>query len=514
MNVGRSGSPLDQIGDQLRTVTTGVTLSPSVSYDASALQERVQQIVSTAQVTPVDATISFKNGEYVVTPAADGQQVNGDEVLRQAIAALNTDSIADASIDVPATAVSAAISTPDAQAAVSNASGGDGRAPDARHRRRPHTRSMRRRCAAGFSSTNSSPGQWSVVVDRAPIDQLVGVLKTQVDQPAVEADFQFQRRRSNGRSRARPATRLTRPARQTRSTTRSRPRYGHADRRDNAARRHDRAGVHDRGSAGARRARSSCWARGRPSTSRARINGDGQNIRRPADLINGTVVQPGGVFDFVGVAGPITEANGYSDGAAIIHGKTKAEGVLGGGLCSASTTAVQRGVAGGLRARSAPQPRVLHHALPGRPRRHDLDQRQLHADACRSRTTASTRSSIRGLNKKRSVTFESLGRVRRPHGHPVDARVTNTRKADELLRVHRHVAGARDIADRVPRGWLRLGRDPDGARRRRQHHSPGHDPSLTDGSTGSSSSAATRAIRLRARSGRSARASRRRRARW
>ena len=51
--------------------------------------------MSTAQVTPVNATINFKNGEYVVTPAADGQQVNADEVVRQAIAARQIDRMLD-----------------------------------------------------------------------------------------------------------------------------------------------------------------------------------------------------------------------------------------------------------------------------------------------------------------------------------------------------------------------------------------------------------------------------------
>src|SRR4051794_2553659 len=78
MSIGRQGNPLEQLGDQLRTLSTGVTLAPSVSYDAQALQDHVAQIVTTAQVTPVDASISFKNGEYVVTPATDGQQLDAD----------------------------------------------------------------------------------------------------------------------------------------------------------------------------------------------------------------------------------------------------------------------------------------------------------------------------------------------------------------------------------------------------------------------------------------------------
>src|SRR4051812_35693640 len=191
MNIGRQGTPLEQLGEQVRTMTAGVTLNPAVSYDPAALQQRVQQIVSTAQVTPVDATILFKNGEYVVTPAADGQQVNADEVVRQAIAALNTDSIADASIDVPAAAVSAAISTPDAEAAVTTLQAVTAEPLTLTIGATTHT--IDAATLRGWVRLDeASPGQWSVVVDRGPIDQLAGVLKAQVDQPAVEAEFKFE----------------------------------------------------------------------------------------------------------------------------------------------------------------------------------------------------------------------------------------------------------------------------------------------------------------------------------
>ena len=33
MGVGRDGSAIDQIGAQLRTMTSGVSLEPTVSYD-------------------------------------------------------------------------------------------------------------------------------------------------------------------------------------------------------------------------------------------------------------------------------------------------------------------------------------------------------------------------------------------------------------------------------------------------------------------------------------------------
>ena len=78
------------------------------------------------------------------------------------------------------------------------------------------------------------------------------------------------------------------------------------------------------------------------------FNAKGVNIRRPAQLINGTIVQPGGQFNFFKTTGPYTTANGYSTGAAIVNGEIKPDGVLGGGLCSAATTLFNAAVRAGL----------------------------------------------------------------------------------------------------------------------------------------------------------------------
>ena len=78
------------------------------------------------------------------------------------------------------------------------------------------------------------------------------------------------------------------------------------------------------------------------------LNGKGINIRRPAQLINGTVIAPGAQFNFVKESGPYTLANGYVTGAAIVNGEIKPDGVLGGGLCSAATTMFNAAVRSGL----------------------------------------------------------------------------------------------------------------------------------------------------------------------
>ncbi len=429
LKVGRNGNPIDQIGEQLRTMTSGVTLTPTVSYDAAALQQRVQQIVATAQVTPVDATISFENGQYVVTPAADGQQVSADEVLRQSIAALNTDSTANANVNVPATSISAGITTPDAQAALSKVEAVTSAPLVLTVGSTTHT--IDAATLRGWVHlVESAPGQWSVVLDRGPIDQLVSILKAQVDQPAVEAQFKFDGGQAVaiagatgyevdatssgdaiynailGRSTGTPTAQLTLPVSATV------PDFT----------------TEEAQSMVARVSLLGTWTTHYiPSP----MNNGGQNIRRPAELINGTVVQPGAVFSFVGVAGPITESNGYGSGAAIIHGNTKADGVLGGGLCSASTTAFNAALRAGFELGARRNHAYYISRYPV-----GLDA-TIWISGNYVQDMSFTNDSdypivIRGINKKRTVTFEIWGVSDGRTVSLSDAKVANKQAASEF----------------------------------------------------------------------------------
>jgi vancomycin resistance protein YoaR len=55
----------------------------------------------------------------------------------------------------------------------------------------------------------------------------------------------------------------------------------------------------------------------------------GRNIKRAAELVNGTVVQPGEVFSLDAVTGPRTAANGYVEAGVIDNGRS-ARGIAGG----------------------------------------------------------------------------------------------------------------------------------------------------------------------------------------
>src|SRR4051794_37771493 len=62
--VGRAGTPIDQVGEQLHTMLSGVHVPLAVTWDAEKLASRINAIAAAAQVAPVDATITRPDGEY------------------------------------------------------------------------------------------------------------------------------------------------------------------------------------------------------------------------------------------------------------------------------------------------------------------------------------------------------------------------------------------------------------------------------------------------------------------
>ena len=64
----------------------------------------------------------------------------------------------------------------------------------------------------------------------------------------------------------------------------------------------------------------------------------GGNIEAPATKIDGTVVPPGGKFDFWKVVGDLRKLPGTGPGNAIEGGKITVTGAFGGGICTTSTT--------------------------------------------------------------------------------------------------------------------------------------------------------------------------------
>src|SRR4051794_30950547 len=189
--VGRGGTPTDQIGQQLRTLISGVSVPVAVKFDGQKLAARIGAISAAAQLPAVDATISRAGGKYVVVPAVTGERVDGDAVLAQAAAALERTSPGNASIAIEPTSVTPAVSTAQAQTAADSANSVAAR---------PLTISV-----AGTTQTidaetingwthldPAGTGEWKLTIEQAPIDQWVAVLKSAVDVKPTDAGYTFE----------------------------------------------------------------------------------------------------------------------------------------------------------------------------------------------------------------------------------------------------------------------------------------------------------------------------------
>ena len=75
----------------------------------------------------------------------------------------------------------------------------------------------------------------------------------------------------------------------------------------------------------------------------------GANIWLPAQIIDGTVLQPGERFEWWSRLGPVTRARGFGLGGYIAGDHTDPTGAMGGGMCSASTTLFNAALRAGLK---------------------------------------------------------------------------------------------------------------------------------------------------------------------
>lgn len=413
---------------QAAFASAGGAVAAVTTYNADELAQQVNDFVATAQAAPVNATITYENGQYVLTSAVDGQSVDGAAVLTNAGTLMANGNPEDQVLDVEATSVPADINSDAAQAAIDHAqavtnspltitAGGQSFVVDSATLRE------------WVQLEQTTPGVWALAVDEPTVTAYVNTIKTQVDQPAVDAEWHF------GDS-AQPVVIPSQTGYEVDAAT--------AVQQIQAAlvaatgpvapitlaviaTEPDFTTAEAQAQAGNVRLLGSWTTHYIPS----HFNGDGINIRRPAALIDGTVIGPGNVFDFYRLTGPYTIANGYTDGAAIIHGNTKGEGVLGGGLCSASTTMFNAALRAGFQmgARYNHFYYITRYPI-------GLDATIWVNGASVKNMTFTNDSNypivVRSISKKRSVTFEVWGVGDGRTVSLADPIVTNTITANQL----------------------------------------------------------------------------------
>jgi len=334
-SIGRDG----WVVEELRTLNHGGSVPVAITWDKDALIARMQAIANEADADPVDAGIAREGAGYVVTPALAGRNFDRGAAYLAAVGAISDPTLHTATISIDPTAVPAGIGTAAAQAVVDRIENAVGAAvviaADGKAMSIPA--SVLRGWIRLTDSGGAAADRWSIVIEPAPIAQVVSEFKEEVDIAAVNASYTFQAGEAvvvpaaNGQAIDAEATiaaivgalkaRAEGSSPQTinLSLATVAPEFTTTQAQGLVAR-IDRLGR---------------WTtRFDPGP----LNANGVNIKVPAKQINGTVVAPGEMFDFIDAAGPFTRRNGYDDGAAIRNGRTIFDGVLGGGLCSASTT--------------------------------------------------------------------------------------------------------------------------------------------------------------------------------
>jgi vancomycin resistance protein YoaR len=346
LGVGRGPNFIEQLQEQLRVLINGTSVSSAVQWDNNLLVERVAAIAMAAQFAPVDATLERVDGRYVVTPSSDGLAVDVEGAVASALAAINNTSPADAHVNVSTSVVLPQVNTQVAQQAADAAERVMG--TDVVLHGQELTTTIPSAVLRGWVHLDpSAEGTgWQLTIERDPIAQFVANYALTTDIAPRNASFAFVGGdvgvvdSSDGRATDVEATTnnimaaLEARARGESATDAGLvlgavpPTFNTADARALAP----------------RVTKLSEWT---TKFIPGPLNGEGINISIPTSIIDGYVVEPGGRFDFLGVIGPITSPP-YTEGAAIRNGRTILDGVLGGGMCSCSTTIFNAALRAGL----------------------------------------------------------------------------------------------------------------------------------------------------------------------
>ena len=337
LTAGRHGETMADLLGAPQTALRGISLTPVVRYDEAKLADAVAEAAAAIDREPVDATLTADKGEYTTTDSVDGRTVDQAALLEMLDAQLTPlDAPAEIDAEIPYTTQVPAFETADATSAIDTA---DRMAQDLVLTRGDTEWTIKgSKLLPLITFSQTSDGSFVPVVDRDGIKPLLKAVARDVDKAARNATFKLSGSRVVFSKAAKDGKKLDRGATQDAILEAMMNRQaGQADEvlapvvvaKDAAVTTEFAKRI------APKMKRISKWTTYFPIWDR---NGFGQNIWIPARIINGAVVGPGETFSFWDTVGEVTRAQGYTDGGAIINGKTEPQGALAGGICSCSTT--------------------------------------------------------------------------------------------------------------------------------------------------------------------------------
>jgi len=165
------------------------------------------------------------------------------------------------------------------------------------------------------------------------------------------------------------------------------------------------------------------------------LNGNGVNITVPAKRINGMVVKPGKLFQFIDSIEPVTSPP-FAKGAFIRNGQfvlDPEKGILGGGMCSASTTLFNAVLRAGLRIVERHNHAVYISRYPVGLDATVFSTGQSDGQDVKFVNDTGHNIQIKAYSTKRSVTFEVWGVDDGRSVNIADAIVTNVVASPDML---------------------------------------------------------------------------------
>ncbi len=406
--LGRQGTFVDQLREQIGLLRSGVQIEPVMTWNAEELAMRVADVARSAQVDVVDATVTRHDGVYTSTEAHEGTAVDVDAVVAQAMAVVNGFSPDDTSVVVDGTTITPQVSTEAAATAASQAEAVA--AAPLTIAGEDLSAEIDEATIRGWVHLNQvGVAEWEPVVDQGPIEQWVASYALETDVPARNATFSVG---GGGNinvvaSAAGRAADVVPTAENVRNAL-----MGRANGQPDGSAAFSFLPVEptlttDQARAIAPRVKKlGEWTTFYNPDPAA--NGNGVNIQIPTNILDGQVVEPGGQFDFLTAIGPITSPP-YEAGGALIHGQIEEDSIIGGGMCSVSTTLFNAALRFGLPIWAWDNHSIYISRYPM-----GLDATVWMTDKKNRQTMGFTNDTgyplvIRGINGPGSVTFQIFG---------------------------------------------------------------------------------------------------------
>jgi vancomycin resistance protein YoaR len=346
--MGRSGSPFDRLIGNARTALRGVDLDPRMLIDETALAARIEAAAASLDRQPSDASVAIIDTGFQLTAGKNGVRADREAPLAQATAALlRLDAPGKVEVSIPTVVVEPTITTAEATqakaAAERIASDIDVTVGEDKWTVKASTIRTWMRLAPTVD------GRYVPVLNVTGPVPTIETIAAKVKVAPKNASFLVANSGKvfgvtagrDGRTLDVKATsRLMVQALQARAAN---PASAPVEAVVTVTK--PELTTEEAEKAAPLMTQISTWRTYFPIGEK---NGFGANIWIPAKLIDGYVLAPGETFDFWRAVGPVTRAKGFTDGGAIINGRTEPQGALAGGICSCSTTLFNAAARAGL----------------------------------------------------------------------------------------------------------------------------------------------------------------------